>query len=254
MAFASQWSVALAALVGVAFALTIAAAAIDPDAFGVLAPIGRPLEYVATLLFTFVLGPPIAALYWLFQHIFPSTPHDVKPQIGSAPQTEPSDNNADRPLWLQIVGWIAAGGFALLIFAVLALILWSLFRRFARPKVRPGERRERVEVHASLADDLGALFDGLLGRFRRTPRPSRSAIEIRRLYAEVLDHAAASGAVRPPSWTPGRFAPALDRLYTSDTPSAITDAFVTSRYALRDPSPETVAALRNRWRTLRAPS
>ena len=131
-------------------------------------------------------------------------------------------------------------------------MLWLLFRRFTRRTERTGERRERVEAESSLAGDLGSAFDALARRFRRGPKPARSPVDVRRLYHEMLERSAAIGLARPPAATPLQFAPRLDAHYASDVPSAISRAFVASRYGAHEFDRRVVDDLRMRWNQVEA--
>ena len=168
-----------------------------------------------------------------------------------APTKKP-DQQHDAPLWTRIIGWIVAGGLLTLIVLGALLVLWLLFRRFAKRKESSLERRERVESESSLAGDLGAAFDALARRFRRSPKQELSRIEVRRLYHEMLARSAASGLERPPAATPSQFAPQLDAHYASDVPSTISRAFIASRYGAHDVDPQIVEDLRRGWRRLEA--
>jgi hypothetical protein len=66
----------------------------------------------------------------------------------------------------------------------------------------------------------------------------------------MLAHAESDGLARPPAATPLRFAPRLDARYGSDVPSAISRAFVTSRYGLAEVDVHTVRDLRAQWRSV----
>ena len=246
---AAQWGAGVVIVLVAAAALTVIAAAIDPGALGVLAPIGRPLAFVFGNAAKWILGPPIAAIAWLFGLI--PLPHHQQEEVpfmpGGAPPMKPKDDHS-TPLWARIAGGIIAGGFVTLVVMGAILVMWMLFRRFSRRKERPEERRERVEGEATLADDLGAALNALAGRFRRAPRPAQATVEVRRLYHEMLERSAASGLERPLSATPLQFAPRLDAHYASDVPSAISRAFVASRYGERQFDARVVDDLRARWR------
>jgi hypothetical protein len=134
---------------------------------------------------------------------------------------------------------------ALMVVAAMVAV-WFVLRRVRRRK-EEGSQREPVERDSALADDARELFDALLRRFRRTPGARASAVPIRRLYGEMLARAEADGVARQPSATPAEFAPALDARSQSDAPTAITGAFVASRYGGRDADADSVARLRQAW-------
>ena len=250
--FARRWTIALAAIAAMSVALALVAAAIDPGAFGFLAPIGAPLAYAGRILGTYVLGPifwllvlPFRFIGWLLGGLLPDNSSPM-PRIIDQPPPEP-ERNRDRPLWYQILVWIFGGGAVAMALAIAAAVLWFAFRRFARSREHdPRERREDIEPASSLRDDLGDLLGALAGRFRRAPRP-QSAVQIRRLYFEMLDAAAARGLERPASATPLQFAPLLDTHFTSGVPSSISRAFTASRYGDLPIDAAIVRDLQLRW-------
>lgn len=247
--YAARWGIGAAAVLAIAAALAVVAAAIDPSALGVLAPIGRPLAYVANAA-KYILGPPLAAIGWLLSQIpLPHPQQEMQPLQNMQPAKKPAEQHG-APLWARIVGWILAGGLLALLAVGALIAIWLLFRRFAKQKEQAGERRERVEAASSLGDDLGAMLDALARRFRRGPHRTQSQIAVRRLYHEMLEQAANEGLERPPPATPLQFAMRLDAHYASDVPSAITDAFAASRYGARDIDAAAVGGLRARWRGL----
>jgi hypothetical protein len=222
------------------------AAAIDPGAFGFVAPIGKPLLFVLETLARYTLGPIIGGIAWLLDAILP-TPHaPPQPPMPSSPLTNRNEQQ-DTPGWLQITGYVLAGGLVAVLALALLGALWLLFRRYAKPRERPHERRTDVEREPAMASGLGSLLGGLLRRPQRA-RPSRSSLAVRRLYHEVLERAARDGIERPAAATPLQFAPHLDAHFGSDAPSAISDAFAASRYGQVAFDEDVVRALRERWR------
>jgi multisubunit Na+/H+ antiporter MnhB subunit len=250
--YAAQWAAGALAVLAIAAVLTVVAAAIDPSALGLVAPIGKPLAFIAENAFKYILGPPLAAIGWLFSLI--PLPHNrAQEQLMQSMPPEKRPDEQDQPLWTRIVGWVVAGGLLTLVLLATLAVLWMLFRRFAKQKQRKGDRREHVEAESSLADDLGAAFDALARRFRRTRRVAQSSIEVRRLYHEMLVFSAAAGLERPLAATPLQFAPRLDAHFASDTPTAISRAFAESRYGGHDVEPAAVDDLRDRWRRIATP-
>jgi hypothetical protein len=248
--YAAQWGAGAAIVLVVAATLTVIAAAIDPGALGVLAPVGRPLTFVFGNAAKYILGPPLAAIGWLFGLIpLPHGHQQQEPVMPNTPLAKRSENHA-QPLWTRIIGWVIAGGVATLVGVATLFVLWLLFRRFAKQAARNGERRERAE--SSLAGDLGSAFDALAHRFRRGPKPTPSSVDVRRLYHEMLERSAAMGLERPPAATPLQFAPRLDAHYASDVPSAISHAFAASRYGAHEFDRGVVDDLRMRWNQLEA--
>lgn len=248
--YAARWGAGAAIVLVVAAALAVIAAAIDPGALGFVAPVGRPLAFVLGNAAKYILGPPLAAIGWLFGLI--PLPHGQQQQEPFMPNTplakRPEDHTA--PLWTRIIGWVIAGGVVTLVGVATLFVLWLLFRRFAKQTERDDECRERVE--SSLAGDLGSAFDALARRFRRGPKLTQSSVDVRRLYHEMLERSAAMGLERPPAATPLQFAPRLDAHYASDVPSAISRAFAASRYGAHEFDRRVVDDLRMRWNQVEA--
>lgn len=248
---ARGWAPGAAAVGAAALGLTVIGAAIDPGSFGFLSPLGDPLRVAAIFVLQYIILPPFAGIAWLITQLIPDNNHHPQPLPGDSPAQSDDEPPPDghRPLWASIMLYALVGAF----FTVVALIVLALialaFRRLARRKPRLAETHAALERDRTLADELGDLLSGLRGRFGR--RPSPSAIAVRRLYASMLDHAATAGLDRPPSSTPLQFAPALDQRFASDAPTAITEAFIRSRYAGADITREELTALERRWREAR---
>jgi len=139
-AFAAQWSGGVAALLGGAVALTMVAAAIDPGAFGFVAPAGKPLLFVLETLARYTLGPIIGGIAWLLAAILP-TPHaPPPPRLPASPLTD-REQQQDTPAWLRITGYVLAGGLLAVLALALLGALWLLFRRYAKRRERAQERR-----------------------------------------------------------------------------------------------------------------
>ncbi len=258
--FARRWTSAGALFGGGAVAVAMLTAAIDPGAFGYLAPIGEPLRFVGSLLGTYVLGPifwllfqPFRLFGWLLGQIFP--PGDPIPPPREELLADPEQREpGEQPLWWKALVWAMGISAFAVILAVTTLLLWFAFRRFARQRGRDArERRESIEPASSLAADLGDLMGAIARRLRRTPR-AQNAVQIRRLYFEMLDAAQARGLDRPLAATPLQFAPSLDAYFASTVPSSISRAFAESRYGERAIDTSVVRDLRERWRGLRGAS
>lgn len=243
--FAMRWSAAFAVLVGASIVLTIVAAAVDPGSLGVLAPLGKPLVFVLTQLGLYVLGPIAGGIAFLFG-LIPLHHPPTQPAMPQPPPLAPKPDNGSTPLWFQIVGYVFVGSGVLVLGLSVLAAIWLLMRRFARRKPGVTEQRRVVEHDSMLGEDLAALFDGIGRRFRRTGHV-RSAVDVRRLYHEMLSRAEDDGIGRPLSKTPLQFAPELDAHYSSDVPSSISRAFVASRYGLVPFDERVVRELRERW-------
>jgi hypothetical protein len=252
--FARRWTLVLSALGGIAFAMAVAAAAIDPGAFGFLAPAGEPLRVAGNLVGRFVVGPilwvgslPFRFLFWVMDGLLPDDPREIERRIEEAPPLQEEDEPGERPLWQRFLVW---GIFIVATFPVAALalaLLWFAFRRFAQRRLGDDrEHREDIEPASTLREDLADMFGALMARFRRAARP-QSAVQIRRLYFEMLEVAASRGLERPAATTPLQFAPVLDAHFRSATPSAISRAFAASRYGELPFDPSHVRELRAMW-------
>jgi hypothetical protein len=254
--FASRWSIALAAIGGATFGLAIVGAAIDPDAFGFLSPIGAPLRVVGEALGTYVLSPilyvlslPFRFMWWLVGLLVPDNQEMLPQEPETTPPEEEQQEDRERPAWQQALVWAAFIAGAVPVVAIAMLMLWFAFRRFARVNEDEREHREDIEPASTLLGDLGDMFGAFAQRFRRGPRP-QSAVQIRRLYFEMLDAAAARGIERPSSATPLQFAPSLDAHFSSGVPSSISRAFAASRYGEVAIDPGDVRELRSAWERL----
>jgi hypothetical protein len=245
-AVAAQWGALTAVVAAAAVGLTAVAAAIDPGAFGPVGRIGELLRGPAILVAEWVIGPPLRGLAWLIGLLIPDGSRSLPPpQL--EPQQEPErERDENEPAWALPVRWLIGGAITMLVVFGALLLIALLFRRFSRPPDE-GDSRTDIERDGTLADDLGDLLGALGRRFRRSSRPAPSAIAIRRLYARVLDHAAAGGLVRPAHATPGGFAPRLDARYGSPVPGRISELFASSRYGAHEIDDAVVGRLALEW-------
>jgi hypothetical protein len=256
--FARRWTSAGVLLAGVVVGVALFTAALDPDAFGVLAPIGEPLQFVGSALGTYVLSPilyvislPFRALFWLMGQIIPDPdpPQPQEPQVLEDQEREPREDRST--LGFRIFWWAVGITAGVVVLAIATLLLWSAFRRFAKTRERdPRERRESIEASSSLASDFGDLVGAIARRFRRARRAPH-AVQIRRLYFEMLEAAESRGVPRPPAATPLQFAPSLDAHFRSAVPSSISRAFAESRYGDVAIDAGVVRELRSAWSALR---
>jgi hypothetical protein len=257
VAFARRWTVALAAIGGSAVAVAVLAAALDPDAFGFLAPMGEPLRIVGNALGAYVLAPilyvlslPFRFMWWLIGLLVPDNPDPQEPQLDESPLPTEDEEPRDRPAWQRVLIWAGFISASIPVVAIALYALWYAFRRFARVQEDERERREDLEPASTLMGDLGDMVGAFARRFRRGQR-AQSAVQIRRLYFEMLDAAAARGLERPAAATPLQFAPALDAHFASGVPSSISRAFAASRYGEVAIDGGEVDALRNTWDRLK---
>jgi hypothetical protein len=247
--FAARWTPAFAVVIAVSVAFTFVLAAFDPRTLGFLQPAAAAVLKVVGIVLLYTLGPVAAAIAFLFGLIPLHRPHPQQ-QTTQPPAPAPvPKSEGDTPYWFQIVGYVLAGGGVTVLVLSFVAAIWFAMRRHALRRPRAAEQRRAVERDSMLAEDIGALLDGIARRIRRSNAP-RSAVEIRRLYQQMLARAETDGLPRPPAATPLRFAPQLDARYRSDVPSAISHAFVTSRYGLGEVDADTVRHLRAQWLSL----
>jgi hypothetical protein len=251
--FAGRSSTTIAAVLAATAAITAAALAFNPDAFGFLAPVAGPIDAAGEAVVTYVLGPiffvialPFQGIAWLLSSLFDANPLDLEPPQQTAPPEENEQDDGEQPGWFRALMHAAIIGGGVLALAIVLLLTWFAFRRYARRSRDPRERRESLEAASTLGDDLGALFDALRGRLRRRPAEVHR-IPVRRLYFDMIARAASAGVERAPATTPLQFAPDVDAHFRSEVPSAITDAFDESRYGEREIDEARVRELRERW-------
>lgn len=249
---ASRWATGGVVLLGVAAALTVVAASIDPGSVGVLSPLGRPLAFVLDALGRFVFGPLFTAIAWPFQLIASLFPRqDTMPeQQMQTPVDRPEPHGA--PLWARVAAYVISGGVATLLAAGLLFLLWASLRRRVRRAAGPPDVREQVEREGTVRDDMAMLWADLARRFRRPPPAPAAAAGVRRLYHEMLADAAADGLPRPQAATPLQFAPELGARYGEPAPSEISAAFSVSRYGQVELDDGDVESLRAAWQRARA--
>jgi hypothetical protein len=264
--WAGRWAGVLSALVAGSLLVAVVAAAIDPDAFGFLAPVGEaatavagPIVYVIVAPFFWLLTLLIRGVAWIIAWLLPVAAPTLEPDVcaplpnGELPEgCGPSDEGAfdsEPSIWSRVLGTIIATTLGGAVVIVALLVAYQAFRRFARrSEGAAGERRHDIEPASGLGDDLALLLDALRRPFRRygsRPRPATGAY---RLYFEMLDRAERDGLTRSPATTPSQFAPSLDGHFHSDLPEDITRAFEEARYGEREPDAARLRALRQQWR------
>ena len=252
--FAGRWTIVLVALASAAIVVALLAGTVGAAASDALAPLGAPLEVMGAALRDYVLGPIFAVVALPFRLLFAflewlaggSGERELQPQDPPRPP-EREEPDGDEPLWLRILIGIATGAGGIAVVAIALLVLWRAFQRMLmRVTVEDRDRREDVEAASSLGADLGAIL-GALGRRIRRPGRATTSVPIRRLYFDLMDRAGARGVERAPSQTPLQLAPMLDAAFASDVPSAITTAFIESRYGERTIDETAVRRLRERF-------
>jgi hypothetical protein len=247
--FAARWTAAFGVVIAASVVFTFVLAAFDPGTLGFLEPVATTVLKAIGIVLLYTLAPVAAAIAFLFGLIPLHGPHRQQQQSQPPPPAPLPEPNGGTPYWFQIVGYVLAGGGITALLLSFVAAIWIAMRRHARRAPRVDEQRRSVERDSMLAEDIGALLDGIARRFRRSGAP-RSAVEIRRLYHQMLARAESDGLPRPAAATPLRFAPQLDARYGSGVPSAITRAFVTSRYGLAEVDTDAVRDLRAQWQSL----
>ena len=254
--YAAQWGAGAAGVLVVAAALTVVAAAIDPGALGVLAPVGEPARVRARQRVRSTSSARRSPLIgWLFSLIpLPHRQQDQQAQpMPSTPIAKQPEDQHDAPLWTRIIGWVHRRR------------CWHADRRrrdrravVALPPLREAQGAMTASAASASkpnrrwSDDLGAAFDALARRFRRGPRPA--AVVASKCAASTTRcsrRSAAAGLERPPAATPLQFAPQLDAHYRvrravgdqpAPSPRHATALTISTTASWRD--------LRARWRAL----
>jgi hypothetical protein len=239
---AAGWAPFAVLAVGAGAAITLLVVAINPSGAGVLSPVGDALAPVGDAIGRYVLGPIFAGIAWVLSFLpsLPTREQELQPQP-EEPPLPPEDEEPSS--WGEWLAWAAR---VLVPLAIVAAILFGIALLFQIVRRRRAEEDdESFDREDESVDDSPGFLASLRGRFGRTRGPS-SAVAIRRLYAEMLERAAADGIERAPSVTPLQFAPALDSRY-GGAGTEITRAFIASRYGGRDIGDEQVRALRVQW-------
>ena len=250
----------VATLVGTVGLLALVSAAIGLFPLGLLntllAPVGALALRALDLLILIIALPLAYLVQWIIGLIHGNKPWELPTQDPAA--TDAVDDLRRRATEggpPELLAILVKTLFLAALTALVAYILWRTFRRLRRPSAADDETRESLEREGGLGDDLGALLGGLLGRFRRAPRPDREpdlpagALAVRRLYLRALRRAEDAGVLRPESATPAEFAPSLAE--TLHAPAAVTlsERFAAARYGRVVPSRDEIAALEREVRS-----
>jgi hypothetical protein len=246
--FAARWAAAFGLVFVSSAVFVLLVAAFDPSSLGFLEPLGTGLLKAIGIAAAYMLAPIFAAIEFLFS-LLPFHSSEQQPQTPAPAPPLPGDTHGGTPIWFQIVAHVLAGGAVTVLALSFFAAIWFALRRYTQHGPGTAEQRHPVERDGGVAQDLVGLFDRFVRRFRRPSAPG-TTVEIRRLYHQVLARAEADGLPRTPSRTPHQFAPLLNTHYRSDVPSAITRAFVASRYGLDEIDSRTVHDLRERWVSL----
>ena len=196
-----------------------------------------------------------------------SQPNIQLPDLGALraiPQTAP---DGESPLWALIVKWI-------LVLAVAIVLVYFLARLLLRGGPRPVEAKEFVEDHESTGTWRDFARDLLLGLLfflnwlrdsservqrkitRRIVRRSgylNTDMEVRELYAHLLQETREAGFPRNASQTPYEYLATLKRRISpeSEELERITEDYVAVRYGEVPVTDEEKGLLNRLWRNLR---
>lgn len=243
-----------ATLVGTVLLLAAVGALVGLVPLGVLnallAPVGALMLWVFDALILVIALPIALLIQWLVGLLAGNRPFQP-------PQNPAGDQSAAEqlrrkvtesgPPWLLVL--LGKVLFLAVVTVLVAYIAWWAFHRLRRPAGDADETRESLESEGGLGADLGALLGGLLGRFRRAPRPEREpalpegVLAVRRLYVRALRRAEEAGVERPPAATPAEFAPALAEALQTPAAYPLSDRFAAARYGLVAPSREELRDL-----------
>ncbi|MCH7705945.1 MAG: DUF4129 domain-containing protein [Chloroflexi bacterium] len=190
------------------------------------------------------------------------------PDLGAlraVPQTTP---DAESPLWALVVKW-------LLVLLVAVVLVYFLARLLLRGPPRPTEAKEFVEDHESTGTWQDFIRDLLVGLLfflnwlrdrservqrrltRRIARRSgypKADMEVRELYAHLLQETREAGFPRKEWQTPFEYLETLKRHITPerDELERITEDYVAVRYGEEPVTDEEKGLLNRLWRSLRA--
>lgn len=214
-----------------------------------LAPVGN-LALLVLDAVIYVIAFPIG---WLLAKVLTLLLHGRRVEMPKPENV--ATQAADKAQNVGQHGPVAA--FFLLIFKVVALLLlaalvcyviYRVFRRLRRPPPADDEVRESVGSAGRFGDELGALMQGLLGRFRRRvgaaePSLPPGLLRVRRLYLRALARSEEIGVTRPAAATPAEFSPTLASVLQTEAARTLSDRFAEARYGRIEPPADELARL-----------
>lgn len=188
------------------------------------------------------------------------------PDLGALRAMAQTTPDAESPLWALVVKWV-------LVLAVTVVLVYFLARLLLRGGPRRTEAKEFVEDHESTGswqDFMRDLFVGLLfflnwlrdrservqsRLIRRIPRRSgflNTDMEVRELYAHLLQETREAGFPRKEWQTPFEYLDTLKRHVTPerDELERITEDYVAVRYGEQPISDEEKGLINRLWRDL----
>jgi hypothetical protein len=259
--FGRSWGPILLGTLALLIGLTIAFALLD---FGlvraILAPVVAGIIWVLNGIFLILTLVIIYPIYWLLRMIILALGFFISSERLQqlAQMLDERDANQRELQTPQLPGAFLILE-RLVVLSVVALVvgvaLYWLFRRYSQSRRKTDGERESVFDRGSIGEDMNAMLNALLGRFRRD-RSTRKDIggelaPIRRLYLEVLDKAEDDGLSRRAAATPREFATPLVSHFRNDAPAEISEAFAAARYGRQYPSRAAVRTLSAAWRSIR---
>lgn len=198
------------------------------------------VQFILILVLTPVLLAFDAILGWLVALFDPSFSSSGE---GAGP-AEPAPGEDG-------LGGFAATGLRIALLLVGTLVIIGALALVSRLYRRSRQARQAPpgsSAAGSFGEDLRSLFHN---PFRRRSGPPEGDDAIA-LYRRVLHDAEGRGRPRPPSQTPGEYAPALQDLFHTRVTDEITAAFVEARYAGRAPDPDRIRELQRQWEESRS--
>ncbi|MGD9935485.1 MAG: DUF4129 domain-containing protein [Dehalococcoidia bacterium] len=214
--------------------------------FGIIGPvIGPIIEQTIFLILTAILTP----IAWVLEFVLSRLLGDgnALPDIAvpDAIQERASDDPDSAASPAERGGIYAARIFMLFVgLAVLAIVI-AFYTRLRRHINRPPLEGDASQLSGAFREDMSSLLRSMFRRGHADPGTASS--EARRLYLSMVEQARKDGIGREPADTPEEIVPRVAAVYEPLIARDITDAFIQSRYAGREPDAARLADLQRRW-------
>ena len=277
--FSRQWFLSLLALFGLTIGTGLGLAALLGSAFAyrsletmrALVLRGLELLYAMLLPLLRLLDPLIGRLMAGLRSFFRSVPGLNQPQLGPpSPMGEQVEGIAPPPIFQLINDFLASLQplwpylRLALVALLLGLLLWSAVRLVRRREEWRWERSLAMDEGQAL--DIGLRAGGLGNRLRRLSDDLRglgsaflagqlrTALIIRRIYAQLLTASAERGRARHHYETPREFERALVRLFPDVRLEIerVTEAYQAVRYGHLPETRDMVSRVRGDWAAIQA--
>ncbi|MCA9829309.1 MAG: DUF4129 domain-containing protein [Dehalococcoidia bacterium] len=215
--------------------------------FGIVGPIIGPIiEETIFIVLTAILTPIAWVLEFILSRLLGdataipdiTVPDAIKERAGEDPHSAASP--AERG------GIYAARIFMLVLGLVILAGVVAFHTRLRRRMAAPAVEGDASSLGGAFTDDLSGLLRSMFRRGHATPSGTASS-EARRLYLAMVEQARKDGIDRDPADTPEEIVPRVAAVYEPLVAREITDAFIQSRYAGREPDPARLAELQRRW-------